>query len=61
MNVDGYCDGCKYLSPTEEEQNRMAIKVSHRCTSLNVVVLHFGVHPHIVQHPNCPGYVHESK
>lgn len=56
-----YCGGCKHLSPTEEEQDKMAVKVSHRCEKINRVLHHFDVHPQIVRHPDCPGYEYESE
>lgn len=50
-----FCEDCKHLNPTEEQQNKMAIKVSHRCEKLNARLYHFNVHPSIVMHPDCPG------
>ena len=50
-----YCNGCIHLSPTEEEQDKMKIKLNHRCAELNTTVFHGSVHPNIVKHPNCPG------
>mgnify|MGYP000922930950 CR=1 FL=1 len=51
------CDGCRYLTPTEEQQDRMPIKIRHRCTALSASVFHFGAHPSIMKHPLCKGKV----
>ena len=49
-----YCDGCIWLSPTEEEQDNLnKPKPSHRCTRDKQKLLHGGFHPHILRPANC--------
>lgn len=55
MNEERFCGNCKHVTPTEEQQDRMAIKISHRCARLNVVIFHGCYHPQIMRHSACPG------
>jgi hypothetical protein len=49
-----YCDTCKYLIPTEEEQTDE--KEQHTCSALNIILYHRGQHPHIPRPLSCTQY-----
>jgi len=58
-----FCDGCKHLSPTEEEQDRefkarsrMIWRNPHVCLRTSSKLLHGEHHPKIPRPQNCPGY-----
>lgn len=48
-----FCNGCKNLTPTEEEQDKQALKVPHWCKSLRQTLFHERQHPNIVRPLNC--------
>ncbi len=50
-----FCDtNCKWLSPTEKEQDMTPIKNSHRCAKYrNIRLFHHGAHPLIYKCREC--------
>jgi hypothetical protein len=56
-----FCDGCKWLHPTEEEQNQPSSaggnpKHPHWCGKYDTQVRHMGHHPHLVALHNCESW-----
>lgn len=54
-----FCDGCRFLAPTEKEQSQMGgsgerqHKPPHWCTKYDKQVKHLGRHPNIVALSDC--------
>ncbi len=48
-----YCDDCKHLSITEEEQNKLTPKPDHICLKLNMRIKHFDSHPRLPKPAEC--------
>ena len=52
-----HCDGCQYLSFTEEEHKEIAIEEeiphTHRCNFHHFELHHYGQHPKIPKPPTC--------
>lgn len=48
------CNECEYLSPTEDEQNKMNNKPPHFCKLLNQRVYHAEKHPILKPLQECP-------
>ena len=44
---------CKYLKPTEEEQDKQELKSPHICQKYMVSLFHRGCHPNIVRLEDC--------
>lgn len=44
---------CMYLSPTEAEQDKQAIKAPHRCGKYDKALSHGGLHPNICRLSEC--------
>ncbi len=56
MKKEKFCDGCKNLSPTEEEQSNKIhplYKANHNCKVYKKTVLHLGRHPRIIRPRLC--------
>jgi hypothetical protein len=53
------CDACKYLTPTEkqqdEEQFQRGMRTPHSCKKHGWKLLHHGAHPYIPKPPECNG------
>ena len=55
MNGDiKFCDGCKWLHPTEEEQDKD--KPIHRCLKTGHRLIHGSHHPKIMRPSTCSSY-----
>lgn len=57
-----YCDSCKWLYPTEVEQEKIEDEGTypHRCKYYCKRVFHFGHHPHILRLDGCNAYAIKS-
>lgn len=47
------CDGCRFLSPTEDQQNKSTAKNPHMCSYYGRRVHHYGYHPNLVRPEDC--------
>jgi len=48
-----YCNECKHLSITEEEQDTYVVKPPHICNFFHKTVKHYNHHPNISRLPEC--------
>jgi len=60
MSEITFCDGCRWLSPTEEQQEmefyKSGSKLNHECNLHDQRVYHYEHHPRIVRVTNCTSY-----
>ena len=47
------CDGCKWLWPSEAEQNEMKEYIDHACRKYGARVYHYGQHPRLPRLKYC--------